>query len=86
MTQFTTYNRDKADSLREAGYHIYGIRDIGGNGYTIEPHVLVDNIGHVVTDFDLEKYMHAPKFGKWIDDVEFSELGAEEVCLSEFLH
>ena len=84
-TQFGHWNRDVEKKLRDNGFHVYGVRDASGVHYTIEPFVLCDNIGHIVTDFDLDPFMHKSGTLCWMEDKEYEALSTEEIRLEEFL-
>ena len=96
--QFGHWNRNQQALLQESGFHVYGLRDGGGTAYTIEPSVVCDNIGHIITDFDLTKYMERHYWtdntghkheSMWLCNDDFEKLIAGddfmEVFLADFL-
>ena len=75
--------REQKELLREAGYFVYDLRDWDeGNGYNIEPHVVVNHIGCWVTDMDLIPYMNDCS-GHWIGIDELKLAQIEEIPYSE---
>ena len=76
FTNFNPADHESINKLRNSGKFVYGIRDAEGVHFTIEPHVVVNNIGHCVTDTDLSPFMHRANCGRviWIDDNEFFAL------------
>ena len=74
-TNFHIWERPLINQLIKEGYFIYGIRDGEGIHYTIEPWVIADKIGFLVTDeeivFDSEdSWQH-------ITDTQLMSLGKE---------
>ena len=55
--------------LEEAGFFVYDMRDCGGEGYTVEKHVVVNRMGSVITDKELP--LHC---GERLNDDEFERL------------
>ena len=88
ITVFTPEDKGLIWNLREAGFHVYCLRDGDGASFTIEPSVVCNNIGHIVTDFDLKPHAHIilrdGYESWWIDDEEFFALGSKEVPLAQF--
>lgn len=89
ITVFTPEDKELIWKLRSAGFHVYCLRDAEGASFTIEPRVVCNNIGHIVTDFDLKA--RAPHIiieggyeSWWMDDEEFDKLGSVEVPLAQF--
>ncbi len=76
--------REEKETLREAGYFVYDLRDWddGGSGYNIEPHVVVNNIGNWITDIDLMPYMNDCA-GHWIGIDELALAQIEDIPYAE---
>ena len=75
----TDFCRDEQiviDKLREKGYFVYGLRDGEGDHYTVEPCVIVDNIGFVVTNEPIKFHEEGPC--KDITNTELREIGEED--------
>ena len=66
----TYLTADERRILKKAGLFIYDERDGDGCSYTIAPHVVVNNIGTVVTDTDLSPYMKDHE----MDGAEFEQM------------
>ena len=73
ITDFFRYEQPLISQLRAEGKFVYGLRDGEENHFSIEPKVIVNNIGFLITDteLDLGKY-------KVMSDTEFFALGGEE--------
>lgn len=75
--------REQKELLKEAGYFVYDLRDWDeGNGYNIEPHVVVNHIGCWITDIDLIPYMNDCS-GHWIGIDELALAQIEDIPYSE---
>jgi hypothetical protein len=79
------------DGYLKRGFYVYDLRD-NEPGYTIEPFVLVNHIGVIITDapidFALAKHEINPNCpdDKYMTDDEFAEIyDAREVLLEELL-
>ena len=80
ITDFFRWEQQLINKLRENGYFVYGLRDCGGIHFSIEKHVIVNNIGFLVadkelplvngsmSDADLTKY--GPESPELIDEIE----------------
>lgn len=80
----TVFCRDEQiiiDKLREKGYFVYGLRDGEGDHYTVEPRVIINNIGFVVTDRPIQ--FHEESSRQYITDTELREIGDEESEISK---
>ena len=73
MTDFFVWEQPLIDQLRAEGKFIYGLRDGDGMGFSIAPNVVVNNIGFIITDTELD-------LGKYheINDEEFYTLKSEK--------
>ena len=77
ITDFHRYEQPLIDQLRREGYHVYGVRDLEGTHYSIEKHVVVNNIGFLVSDSEL------PLKDGSISDTELETLGEESCDISD---
>lgn len=75
-TDFCREEQIIIDKLREKGYFVYGLRDGEGDHYTVEPRVIVDNIGFVVTDKPIK--FHEEGSRQYITDAELREIGEDD--------
>lgn len=78
FTTFDRRNQELINKLRAEGKFVYHLRDYDeGDGFTIEHRVWVNNIGNLVTNWDIledKDYLDCEEFFKLC-----AELNAEEV-------
>ena len=78
QTGFRLSKADKAN-LKEDGLHVYERRD-NGNDDTIEPSVLVDFMGTLITDFPIDFPVDGPSAYTIYDgNLYLESIGAKEV-------
>lgn len=83
----TDFNRDEQpviDELRKNGYFVYGLRDDFGDHYLVEPKVLVNRIGFLVTDEPII-FHSGPSwyYGLYITDEELTEIGVADEAIRD---
>ena len=72
-TNFYRWEQPLINALRKRGYHVYGVRDCEG-GFMIDEHVIVNNVGFLVTD---------EKLTTPLSEAKLEKLGKEDVKLSD---
>lgn len=81
----TDFNRDEQpviDELRRNGYFVYGLRDDFGDCYTVEPKVMVNRIGFIVTDEPIKFHGYPP----YITDEELTEIGVADEVIRDVIN